>query len=180
MEWPVCVHATWISKWCDFITNQDILIQWSRFVQQSIATDLCSGFVTYLRNLRVVRQNLTGHQRSQPPLKVLVETSFSFRQSRIELELGDLYPRIGGLSGTWSINLVRCRLKRSRLSNFRTRFGMQFHIAAELCSRFVQQIWANYSLLRLISEYLRSRKQSVVISGFVFLVYCPVYIKVLY
>ena len=46
----------------------------------------------------------------------------------MELELGELYPRIGGLSGTLSTNVVRCRLNVSRVSYFRMCPGIQFHI----------------------------------------------------
>ena len=46
----------------------------------------------------------------------------------MELELGELYPRIGGLSGTLSTNVVKCLLNRSRVSHFRMFPGIQFHI----------------------------------------------------
>ena len=46
----------------------------------------------------------------------------------MELELGELYPRIGGLSGTLSTNVVRCLLNRSIVSHFRMCSGLQFHI----------------------------------------------------
>ena len=46
----------------------------------------------------------------------------------MELELGKLYLRIGGLSGTLNTNVVRCFLNRSRVSHFRMCPGIQFHI----------------------------------------------------
>ena len=69
----------------------------------------------------------------------------------MELELGELNPRIGGLSGTLSTNVVRCILNRSRVSHFQMCPGTQFHILGPMI--------ANEFSWRLLCLILQSRSR---------------------
>ena len=71
------------------------------------------------------RQNLTGHQHSWLPKRAAA--SRFVRQSRIEFEFGEVWPRMGGLSGIETKKLDKRDLKESRVFLARISFGTQFH-----------------------------------------------------
>ena len=70
------------------------------------------------------------HQILRPPQRA--DASRLFRHSRIEFELIGVYPRMGGVSGTESINCVILLLKVSMLCMALVSAGMQFHILGPL------------------------------------------------
>ena len=72
------------------------------------------------------------HQILRPPQRAYA--SRLFRHSRREFELIGVYPRIGGVSGTESINCVILLLKVSMLFMALISAGMQFHILGPLTS----------------------------------------------
>ena len=84
----------------------------------------------------------------------------------MELELGELYPRIGGLSVTLSMNVVRYFLNRSRVSHFRMCPGIQFHILGPMIANefsrrllcLILQPFSRGGTLAIVSWQLLSTK----------------------
>ena len=92
----------------------------------SIFTEAYLTFDTFELLLR----DSGDHQILRPPQRA--DASRLFRHSRVEFELIGVYPRIGGVSGTESINCVILLLKVSMLCMALVSAGMQFHILGPL------------------------------------------------